>query len=249
MIALSDMLAPANVLAGRVILVTGACGALGEAGTHACAKAGATVVLLGRRVPKLNKLYDALVASGAPTPAIYPLDMEGATPTDYAQMADAINNECGRLDGVLHTAAAFKGLTSMASTTPEDWVRGLHVNVTAPQLLTQACLPLLGNASDSAVVFALNDVAATSRAYWGAYGVAQQALRGLIAVLADELSAGPIRIHGLQPGPMRTALRARAWSAEDASQWPPATVYAQACVWLLSEAARPQHGRVIEVRA
>lgn len=249
MTALSDMLAPAGALAGRVVLVTGACGGLGEAATHACATAGATVVMLGRRVPKLNKLYDALAASGGATPAIYPLDMEGATPTDYAQMADTIASECGRLDGILHTAAAFKGLTSMASTAPEDWVRGLHVNVTAPQLLTQACLPLLRSADDSAVVFSLNDTAATSGAYWGAYGVAQHGLRGLIAVLADELSSGPVRIHGFQPGPMRTALRARAWSSEDASKWPPAAVYAQACVWLLSAAARPQHGRVVEVRA
>ncbi len=247
MLTAAKMHAPADALKDRVVLITGASGGLGDAAARACAAAGATVVLLGRRVPKLNRLYDAIAASG-PTPAIYPLDLEGATPTDYEQLATNIANECGRLDGVLHTAASFKGLSSLANTPPEDCIRGLHVNLSAPLLLTQACLPLLNAATDSAVVFNVNDTAATARAFWGSYGVAQQGLRGLIKVLADELSSGPVRIHGLQPGPMRTALRARAWSSEDASQWPQASAYAAACVWLLSAAARKHHGEVVEAQ-
>jgi NAD(P)-dependent dehydrogenase (short-subunit alcohol dehydrogenase family) len=238
-----------DALAGRVILVAGAHGGLGSAAAQACAAAGATVVLLGRKTQRLNRVYDAIVAAGGAQPGLYPLDLEGATPADYAQMAERIGEECGRLDGVLHTAAAFKGLVSLGNTPPEDWLRGLHANLTAPLLLTQACLPLLGNAADSAVVFTINDRATTSRAYWGAYGIAQHGLHGLVAMLGDELSNGPVRVHGLQPGPMRTALRARAWASEDAAQWPPAEVYAAACVWLLSPAARPQHGQVLEARA
>jgi len=246
--AVSELQVPANALTERVILITGANGGLGEAAARACAAAGACVVLLGRRVPKLNRLYDVIAAIG-PTPAIYPLDLEGATPNDYAQLADNIAAECGRLDGILHTAAHFKGLSSLANTPADDWIRGLHVNLSAPLLLTQACLPLLNQAPDSAVVFCLNASAATARAYWGSYGVAQQGLRGMIKVLADELASSPVRIHGLQPGPMRTQLRARAWAAEDAGQWPTADAYAAACVYLLSAEARMKHGEVIETRA
>ncbi len=235
-----------QALAERVVLVSGAHGGLGDAAARECAKAGASVVLLGRRVPKLNRLYDAIVADGGPEPALYPLDMEGATPADYAQLAERIGTDLGRLDGILHATAGFKALGSIANAAPEDWVRGLHVNLTAPLLLTQACLPLLSAAADSAVVFTVNSAAATSRAYWGAYGVAQQGLRSLIAILADELSSGPVRVHGLQPGPMRTALRARAWAAENAAQWPLPAAYGKACVWLLSASARARHGELLD---
>jgi len=247
--AVDDLRPAPDALAGRVVLITGAHGGLGEAAAKACASAGASVVLLGRRVPKLNRVHDAIVAAGGPAPALYPLDLEGATPADYEQMATRIGEEFGRLDGILHAAAAFKGLASLANTSPEDWVRGMHANLGAPLLLTRACLPLLGQAPDSAVVFTINDPEATSRAFWGAYGIAQQGLRAAVAILAGEQAGGPLRVHGLQPGPMRTALRSRAWFSEDAGQWPPAEAYAQACVWLLSAAARPQNGSVLDVRA
>lgn len=247
--AIEKLQPAADALAGRVVLVTGAHGGLGEAAAKASARAGASVILLGRRVPRLNRVHDAILAAGGPAPALYPLDLEGATPADYEQMATRIGEQCGRLDGILHTAALFKGLASIANTPPEDWIRGLHGNLGAPLLLTQACLPLLGQASDSAVVFTINDPNATSRAFWGAYGVAQQGLRAAVSILAGEQSGGPVRVHGLQPGPMRTPLRARAWFSEDAGQWPPADAYAGACVWLLSPAGRPLHGSVLDVRA
>ena len=101
----------ATMLAGRTILVVGAHGALGEAAARACAGHGATVVLLGRRVPKLTRHYDALEAGGAPQPAIYPLDLAGAGADDYAQLAQSIERDCGRPDGILHCAAEFKGLS------------------------------------------------------------------------------------------------------------------------------------------
>lgn len=229
-----------TTLAGRVILVTGAHGGLGEAAVRACAAAGATVVLLGRRVPKLTKLYDALEASGAPQPAIYPLDLAGATPDDYADLAAAIERDCGRLDGIVHCAAEFKGLVSLENTPPEDWHRALHVNLTAPMLLTRACLPLLRQREDAAVVFVLDDPARTGRALWGGYAVSKFALAGLVEVLCDELDRSPVRVHGLLPGPMRTALRGKAYFAEDPGEVPEASAYAAACVRLLGPDGRAE---------
>ncbi|MDD9154543.1 SDR family NAD(P)-dependent oxidoreductase, partial [Plantibacter flavus] len=98
-----------RALDGRVVLVTGAHGGLGSAAAVACAEAGATVVLLGRKLPKLNRVYDAVAKAGA-GPLLYPLDLEGAGPDDYAELADRLHAELGRLDGVLHCAAEFKGL-------------------------------------------------------------------------------------------------------------------------------------------
>lgn len=234
-----------DALAGRTILISGAHGALGSAAAHACAKAGACVVLLGRRVPKLGRLHDALEAEGANAPAIYPLDLEGASPDDYAAMADAIQTQCGGLDGVLHCAAEFKGLASIENSAPEDLLRALHVNLVAPLMLTRACLPLLRQREDAAVVFVLDDRERVGRAFWGGYGIAQHGLEGLVSVLHDECENGSVRVHGLRPGPMRTPLRARAYFAENPGTVAEATSVAPACVHLLSPAAVADRGRVL----
>ncbi|WP_297140636.1 SDR family NAD(P)-dependent oxidoreductase, partial [Thermomonas sp.] len=99
-------------LEGRVILVAGAAGGLGSAATVACAQAGATVVLLGRKVAPLNRVYDAARAVG-PEPVLYPLDLEGASPDDFDELGQRIEADLGRLDGLLHCAAEFKGLTPL----------------------------------------------------------------------------------------------------------------------------------------
>ena len=234
----------AGTLAGRVILVTGAYGGLGEAAARACAQAGATLVLLGRKVPKLSRTYDAVKALG-PLPALYPLDLAGADPADYEAMAETIERELGGLHGILHCAAEFTGLKPLEATPPEEFVRQLHVNLTAPWLLTQACLPLLRKAGDSAVVFVAEDLARVNRAYWGTYGVAKAGLLGLVRVLHDETEDGPVRVSALQPGPMRTSIRARAYVEEAASQVPYPTAYAQACVHLLSAAGIDRRGEIV----
>ena len=234
----------ADALAGRVVLVTGAYGGLGEAAAKACAQAGATVVLLGRKVPKLSRTYDAVKALG-PTPALYPLDLAGADPADYETMAATIESELGGLHGILHCAAEFTGLRPLEATPPEEFVRMLHVNLTAPWLLTQACLPLLRRAADSAVVFVTEDLARVNRAYWGTYGVAKAGLAGLVRVLHDETESGPVRVSALQPGPMRTNIRSRAFVEEAASKVPSPDRYAQACVRLLSPAGLGERGQVV----
>ena len=239
----------ADALAGRTFLVSGANGALGDAAARACAAAGATVVLLGRRVPKLGRLSDALVATGAPQPAIYPLDLEGAGPDDYAQLAETIGRELGGLDGLLHCAAEFKGLASLENADPIDLLRALHVNLAAPLLLTRACLPLLRARDDAAVVFVLDDPARVGRAFWGGYGVAQHGLAGAVAVLHDETERSSVRVHGLRPGPMRTPLRAKAFFAENPGELPDAATIAPVAVHLLSAAGRTERGRILDLQA
>jgi NAD(P)-dependent dehydrogenase (short-subunit alcohol dehydrogenase family) len=240
--------AQAAALAGRVVLVTGAYGGLGEAAAKACAQAGATVVLLGRKVPKLSRTYDAVKAIG-PVPALYPLDMSGADPADYEAMADTIGRELGGLHGILHCAAEFTGLRPLEATPPEEFTRQLHVALTAPWLLTQACLPLLRRSGDSAVVFVAEDLLRVNRAYWGAYGVAKAGLLGLVRILHDETDDGPVRVSALQPGPMRTSIRARAYVEEAASQVPYPMAAARACVHLLSPAGADRRGQVVEAGA
>ena len=219
-------------LAGRTVLIAGAHGGLGAAAARACAAAGATLVLLGRKLPKLNRVYDA-VAQAGPEPLLYPLDLEGASPDDYLELAERIQGELGRLDGILHCAAEFRGLTPLEHTDPAAFARAVHVNLTAPWWLVQACLPLLRRAGDAAVVVAVDELERVGQAYWGGYGVAQHGLRALLGMLAAELA-----------GPMRTPLRARAYADDLDPRLQDAAAYASACVTLLSLAGAAHRGTV-----
>lgn len=238
----ADAAAP-PVLADRVVLVVGAHGGLGRAASLAAARAGARVVLLGRKVPKLNRLLDAIEAEGG-NAAAYPLDLEGAGADDYAQLADRIGVAYGRLDGLLHVAAEFRGLTPLQQADPAHFARALHINLTAPWWLTQASLPLLQRAPDAAVVFALEDPRRVGGAYWGGYGVAKQGLEALMHTLHAELANGPVRVSGLRPGPMRTPLRARAYADDSGNGTRDPEAYAHACVHLLSPEGTAHRGAV-----
>ena len=162
-------------------------------------------------------------------------------------MSDTIAADLGGLHGVLHCAAEFTGLRPLEATPPEDFVRNLHVNLTAPWLLTQACLPLLRKSADSAVVFVVDDLARVNRAYWGSYGVAKAGLVGMMRLLHDETENSTVRVSALLPGPMRSNIRSRAYVEEAASRVPSPSTYANACVHLLSAAGIDRRGQVVSV--
>lgn len=221
-------------LVGRVLLVTGAGGGLGRVASIAYARAGATVVLLGRRVPVLNRVYDAIGALRGPGvggAVNYPLDLAGATPDDLADMSTRIGRQLGRLDGVLHCAADFSGLTPLAQADPLAFARAIHVNLTARAWLTRACLPLLAQAPHARVVFAVDD-APESVAYRGGYGVAQSAQVALVGMLAAELASSPVAVSLFRPGPMRTPLRAKAYAEAGRGEVRDPQDHAAACVAL-----------------
>lgn len=238
----------AGCLRDRVVVVTGAAGGLGRAAALSVARAGATTVLLGRKVRPLEKVYDEVAGLGLPQPAIYPLDLEGASPRDYEELAESIEREFGRLDGIVHGAAHFAGLQPSAAIDPLDWLRTLHVDLTAPFLLTQACLPLLTRSADAGVVFVFDDLERVGRAHWGAYGVAKHGLAGLFSILHQENESGPLRIHALLPPPLRTALRRTAYFGENSLELPKPESVAGAVVYLLSLEGAPARGKVLDAR-
>ena len=170
---------------------------------------GATVILCGRTVAKLESVYDEILASGGPEPAIHPLCLEGATETHYQELAEQINDQFGRLDGLLHNAALLGERTSLANYGAASWARVLQVNVTAEFLLTKALLPALRQAPEASVLFTSSGVGREGRAFWGAYAVSKFAVEGMSQVLAAELErTGRIRVNCINPGATRTAMRA-----------------------------------------
>ena len=244
----ADWMPAADMLSDRVVLVTGAYGGLGAAVSRAAARAGAMVVITGKRKRQLEQLYDAMLAEGLSEPVIHPLDMETATPRDYENLAEGLERDFGRLDGIVHAAASFAGLSPIAMHKPDDWLRAMHVNVSAPFALTQACMPLLTQSSDSSVVFVLDNPELLQRAHWGAYGVSKAALERFVAILHQETDASPLRVHALLPPPMRTALRRQAYFGEDIMQRPLPDAAAAAAVYLLGAQSIEARGAMLDMR-
>jgi NAD(P)-dependent dehydrogenase (short-subunit alcohol dehydrogenase family) len=216
MMAPPDYHPASDILAQRIILVTGAADGIGRAAARAFAQHGATVVLLDRAVGALNTVYDEIERAGCPQPAIIHLDLATAGIEAYAAVGQKIEEELGHLDGLLHNAAELGTLTPIELYDLALWARVFSVNVHAPLALTRACLPSLKKSADASIVFTTADVGRHGRAYWGAYGVSCFALEGLMQIWADELETNTrIRVNSLDPGAVRTAMRARAYPGEN----------------------------------
>lgn len=216
MTAIENYQAPAELLRDRVILVTGAGDGIGRAAALSYARYGATVILLGRTISKLEAVYDQIEEQRLPQAAIYPMNLEGAAVKDYEEMAQRIDQEFGRLDGILHNAAELGVLTPTQQYEPEMWSRVLQVNLTAPFLITRACLDQLNQSPDASVLFVSDRVGRRGHAYWGAYGVSKFGVEGLMQMLAEETEQHTaIRFNSLDPGPVLTRMRRAAFPAED----------------------------------
>lgn len=202
-----------RLLKDRVILVTGAGDGLGKAAALACAGLGATVVLLGRTVPKLEQVYDAIERGGGATPAIYPMNLAGASWNEYQQLADTLEREFGRLDGLLHCAAHFKAFAALDDLEPREWVESLQVNLTAAYTMTRLCLPLLRRSADASVVFTSAASGREAKPFHGVYGIAKAALEAMMKTWAQETELEPgLRFNSFDPGPLRTGLRLKGLS-------------------------------------
>ncbi|WP_227369540.1 YciK family oxidoreductase [Halomonas sp. M20] len=211
-----DYQAPADLLNDKIILVTGAGDGIGRVAALTYARHGATVILLGRTISKLEKVYDEIEQQGSPQPAIFPLNFEGATLKDYRDMAETLDQEFGRLDGILHNAGLLGRITPFENYNPELWEQVMQVNINGPIWMTQSLLPLLKASSDASVIFTSSGVGRKGRAYWGAYSVSKFATEGFVEVLADELdNLTSIRVNSLNPGATRTQMRKTAFPAED----------------------------------
>lgn len=212
-----------NCLEDTIVAVTGAGDGIGKVIAKAYAQYGATVILLGRTVAKLEATYDEIEEAGYKQPAIFVIDFETATETEYQQLADAIDESFGRLDGLLHNAALLGERTSIANYSVKSWQQLMAVNVNAPFMLTKKCLPLLQESSQASIIFTGSSVGLKGRAYWGAYALSKAAIENLVQTLADELKdTSKIAVNSINPGATRTQMRAEAFPAEDPQTVKPA---------------------------
>jgi NAD(P)-dependent dehydrogenase (short-subunit alcohol dehydrogenase family) len=238
---------PANdALADRVILITGASDGIGKAVAVAAAACGARVILHGRNVKRLEAVYDTIVAAGQARPSILPLDLEKAGPDEYDALFAAIETEFGRLDALLHNAGMLGDRAPIEHLDVPKWMRTMHVNVTAPFLLTQRCLPLLRKSADGSIIFTSSGVVPRPRAYWGAYLPSKWASEGLMRMLADELESERIRVNSLNPGKVKTNMRYQAYPAEERSTLPEAESIVASYLFLLGSASKGISGQTFD---
>lgn len=238
---------PPNALEDRVIAITGAGEGIGRALALAAAALGARIVLIGRTVAKLEAVHGRIAALGQGEASIAPLDLERAPARDYDALADALMARYGRLDGLVHNAALLGTLSPIEHYDVPTWCRVLQVNLTAPFALTQVLLPALQASPDASIIFTSSGVGRRARAYWGAYGVSKFGIEGLSATLAEEVGrTGRLRVNTLNPGPVRTRMRAQAYPAEDPGTLRRPEDIVGPYLWLLSPAARGVNGQSLD---
>jgi len=211
-----DYVAAPDLLRDRIILITGASDGIGRALALSAAALGGQIILHGRNVEKLEKVYDEIEALGsAPRPSIAVLDLASANSNAYESLANNLAEENGRLDGLVHNAGILGERFSIEQYDAVQWQRVMHVNLTSTFALTQVLLPMLKQAEDPSVIFTSSGVGRTGRAHWGAYSVSKFATEGLSQVLADEHRHGKLRANCINPGATRTGMRLEAFPGED----------------------------------
>ena len=205
-----------GILDKRIVLVTGASDGIGKALAVHIAGLGAQVILHGRNTKKLESVYDQITnLKEAPRPSIAVLDLATADGDAYSSLINSIEQDFGRLDGLVHNAGILGQRLSIEQYEVADWQRVMHVNLTVPFLLTQALLPLLRQSPDPSIIFTSSGVGRVGKAFWGAYSVSKFGTEALSQILADENRHTPLRVNCINPGPTRTGMRLAAYPAED----------------------------------
>ena len=238
-----------NLLQDRIILITGAGDGIGKAAAISCAALGAKVIVAGRTLAKLEQVFDQIVAAGGAEPVIYPVDLEGASTEDYDELALNLDQQFGRLDGLLQNAAILGQRTPLSNYRQDVWDRVMQVNVTAQFKMTQALMPVLEKSADASILFTTSSVGRQGRAFWGAYAVSKFATEGMMQTWAAELEGlGSIRVNAVNPGATRTQMRAQAFPAENPDSLKTAEDIMPAYLYLLGPDSASVNGQSIDAQ-
>ncbi|MBU1378116.1 MAG: SDR family NAD(P)-dependent oxidoreductase [Alphaproteobacteria bacterium] len=205
-------------LKDRIALVTGASRGIGKAAALALANAGAHVVAVARTPGALEALDDEIRAATGQPATLVPMDIGEVDGLD--QLGLAIHERFGRLDILVHAAALLGSLTPVSHIEPKHWDRLVAVNLTASFRLIRSVEPLLRASEHPRAIFLTSSRASAPKAFWGSYGATKAAMEALVRTWADELEQTKVRAVLLDPGAMRTRMRAEAMPGENPAHLP-----------------------------
>jgi NAD(P)-dependent dehydrogenase (short-subunit alcohol dehydrogenase family) len=231
-------------LEGRLALVTGASRGLGAAIARRFAAEGAELVLVARTVGGLEETDDAVRAAGSKA-TLVPLDIADFPALD--RLGGALFERHKRLDILVANAGMLGSLSPLAHVEPKEWQRVIDVNLTANWRLIRSLDPLLRASPAGRAIFVTSSAAKDPRAYWGAYAVAKAGLEQLAGIYASETEQTRLRVNIVDPGRLRTAMRAQAFPGEDPKTLPLADSITDLFVEL-AEAGSQAHGQRLKAR-
>jgi len=233
-------------LAGRIALVTGASRGIGAAVARRYAAEGAHVLLAARTVAGLEEVDDAIRAASADQnqATLIPIDLKSTE--DIEKLAAAVAQRFGKLDILVGNAAILGEMTPVSQIEPETWNEVINLNLTANWHLIRTLEPLL-HASDSGRAIFVTSGVSGGRAYWGGYAVTKTALEALVQTWAQEVENTKLRINIVNPGAVRTSMRAKAYPGEDPMTLPPAKDVTEIFVDLAVEQC-DRHGDVVSAQ-
>ena len=234
-------------LENKIILVTGANRGIGKTASIKYASLGAKVILLGRSLESLEKVYDEILEHNYKEPMISLMDLEKADGNDYQMIYENLISEYGKLDGLLLNAAILGDRSPIAHYDPETWVRTIHINLTAQFILTKTLLPALYESDNASVVFTSSGVGKIGKAYWGAYSVSKFGIESLSQILSSEHEdQSNIRFNCINPGATRTKMRKEAYPYEDEKNIKEPIESMDKYVWLMSDESKGFTGQSID---
>lgn len=238
-----------DFLKDQIHLVTGATRGIGLALSWELARAGATVLMVGRDETALEKLYDQMLAEGLPEPVIIPLDLETLTQESAEELAGMIEQHFGGLNSLINNAGLLGNRTPVSQIRESDYQKIMRVNVDAGFYLTQALLPLLQLKTQSTLIYTSSGVGAKARAYWGTYAISKFAVEGMAQLVHEENeNLSDMRVFCVDPGATRTEMRASAYPGEDKDNNPPADALMPFYRYLLSPASQADRGQRMKAR-
>jgi len=208
-----------NRLTGRIAVITGASRGIGATVAKRFAAEGAHVVLIARTVGGLEEVDDAIRRAGGTAATLVPLNLREFAAID--QLGASLYERFGKVDVLVGNAGVLGTLGPVGHTQPDAWAEVMDVNVTANWRLIRSLDPLLRQSSAGRAIFVTSGVAAQATAYWGAYAVSKAALEMLVRTYAAEIGKTNVRANLLDPGVVRTAMRAKAFPGEDPNSLPP----------------------------
>jgi NAD(P)-dependent dehydrogenase (short-subunit alcohol dehydrogenase family) len=218
-------------LAGRLALITGASRGIGRAVALAMVSEGAHVVLLARTTGALEEVDDEIRAIGG-TATLVQLDLRKGDKIDA--LGPTLFQRWGKLDILIGNAGILGPLSPLAHVTSDDWADVMEINLTANWRLIRTCDPLLRKSDAGRAIFVSSGAASGRHAYWGPYAVSKAGLEALVRTYAHEIASTSVRANLVNPGPTRTAMRAKAFPGEDPATLPAAEEIAPLIVELAS---------------